>query len=52
MSAVLSDEEISVLVDNPKVSNERLSALMLDICQGQVDEEGANFLKLLVQNNR
>ncbi|MDD1627976.1 MAG: F0F1 ATP synthase subunit delta, partial [Methylococcaceae bacterium] len=48
----LSDEEISVLVDNPKVSNERLSALMLDICQGQVDEEGANFLKLLVQNNR
>ena len=25
---------------------------MLDICQGQVDEEGANFLKLLVQNNR
>jgi len=52
MSAVLSDAEISVLVDNPKVSNERLSALMLDICQGQVDEEGANFLKLLVQNNR
>ena len=52
MSAVLSDAEISVLVDNPKVSNERLSALMLDICQGQVDEEGANFLKLLVLNNR
>ncbi|MDD5413063.1 MAG: F0F1 ATP synthase subunit delta [Methylobacter sp.] len=52
MSAVLSDKEISVLVENPKVSNERLSALMLDICQDQVDEEGANFLKLLVQNNR
>jgi F-type H+-transporting ATPase subunit delta len=52
MSAVLSDEEISVVVDNPKVSKERLSALMLDICQGQVDEENANFLKLLVQNNR
>ncbi|MCL7422193.1 MAG: F0F1 ATP synthase subunit delta [Methylobacter sp.] len=52
MSAVLNDEEISVVVDNPKVSKERLSALMLDICQGQVDEENANFLKLLVQNNR
>lgn len=52
MSAVLSDEEISVVADNPKVSKERLSALMLDICQGQVDEENANFLKLLVQNNR
>ncbi|MGR9013299.1 MAG: F0F1 ATP synthase subunit delta [Gammaproteobacteria bacterium] len=52
ISAVLKDKEISVVVDNPKVSKERLSALMLDICQGQVDKEGANFLKLLVQNNR
>ncbi|MEF3073505.1 MULTISPECIES: F0F1 ATP synthase subunit delta [unclassified Methylobacter] len=52
MSAVLSDKEISVVVDNPKVTKERLSALMLDICQGQVDGESANFLKLLVQNNR
>ena len=52
MSAVLSDEEISVVVDNPKVNNAKLSALMLDICQEQVDEEGANFLKLLVQNKR
>ncbi|TAK64852.1 F0F1 ATP synthase subunit delta [Methylobacter sp.] len=52
ISAVLNDKEVSVVVANPKVSKERLSALMLDICQGQVDEEGANFLKLLVQNNR
>ncbi|MDP3876635.1 MAG: F0F1 ATP synthase subunit delta [Methylobacter sp.] len=52
ISAVLNDKEISVVVDNPKVNKERLSALMLDICQEQVDEEGANFLKLLVQNNR
>ncbi len=52
VSAVLSDKEISAVVANPKVSRERLSALMLDICQGQVDKEGANFLKLLVQNNR
>lgn len=52
ISAVLNDKETSVVVNNPKVSKERLSALMLDICQEQVDEEGANFLKLLVQNNR
>jgi F-type H+-transporting ATPase subunit delta len=52
ISAVLNDKEVSAVVANPKVSKERLSALMLDICQGQVDEEGANFLKLLVQNNR
>jgi len=52
ISAVLNDKDFSVVVDNPKVSKERLSALMLDICQGQVEDEGANFLKLLVQNNR
>ena len=52
MSAVLRDQEISVIVDNPKVNTERLSALMLDICQEQVDGEGENFLKLLVQNKR
>ena len=52
MSAVMKDEEISVVVDNPKVNSSKLTALMLDICQEQVDEEGANFLKLLVQNKR
>jgi F-type H+-transporting ATPase subunit delta len=52
MSAVLNDKGISAVIDNPKVSNDRLSTLMLDICQGQLDREGENFLKLLVQNNR
>jgi F-type H+-transporting ATPase subunit delta len=52
MSAVLKNEEISVVVDNPKVNKQRLLALMLDICQGHVNEENENFLKLLVHNNR
>ncbi len=52
LSAVLGDKELAVMVGNPKVSKARLSALMLDICQGQVDAEGENLLKLLIQNNR
>jgi len=52
LSAVLRDENISVVVDNPKISKQALSTLILDICQGQVDDEGVNFLKLLVSNNR
>lgn len=52
LGTVLSDKDVSAIVDNPKVSKERLSQLMLDICEGQIDEEGANFLKLIVQNNR
>ena len=52
MSAVLKNEDISVVIDNPNVNKERLSALMLDICQEHINEENGNFLKLLVHNNR
>ena len=52
MSAVLKNEDISVVVDNPKVNKQRLSAFMLDICQEHVNEENGNLLKLLVHNNR
>jgi F-type H+-transporting ATPase subunit delta len=52
MSAALNDKEMSAIVGNPKVSKERLLTLMLDICQESIDEEGVNFLKLLVQNDR
>ncbi|RIZ67565.1 MAG: F0F1 ATP synthase subunit delta [Methylococcales bacterium] len=52
MSAVLKNEDISVVVDNPKVNKQRLSTLMLDICQEHINEESGNFLKLLVHNHR
>jgi F-type H+-transporting ATPase subunit delta len=52
LSAVLKDEDIIRVVDNPKVGKARLLALMFDISEGQIDQEGANFLKLLVQNSR
>lgn len=52
ISTVTSAKTVSEIVDNPKVSKDRLSTLLLDICQGQVSTEGENFLKLLVQNSR
>ena len=52
MSAVLMNKDISVVVDNPKVNKQRLLALMLDICQGHINDENENFLKLLIHNNR
>jgi F-type H+-transporting ATPase subunit delta len=52
LAIVLKDENIIAVVNNPKVSTERLEGLMLAICDGQVDKEGENFLKLLVQNRR
>ena len=52
LSAVISSKEMSVLVDNPKVKKDRLTELLLDVSKGQIDNEGVNFLQLLVQNNR
>lgn len=52
IEAVLKDHAVSQIVENPKISNERKSDLMLDLCQDQGDQEVANFLKLLVHNKR
>ncbi len=52
LAAVLSDEAISGVVDDPKIGKSKLSTLLLDICQDQIDKEGGNFLKLLIENNR
>jgi F-type H+-transporting ATPase subunit delta len=52
IAAVVKDNGIATIIENPKVSQERLIRLLLDICQGQLNAEGENFLKLLVQNDR
>lgn len=52
MSAVMASKEMSALVNNPKVKKGRLTEMVLDVCHGHIDKEGANFLKLLLQNNR
>jgi F-type H+-transporting ATPase subunit delta len=52
LSAVMNSKEMSALVGNPKVKKDRLTDLLLDVSKGHIDNEGVNFLKLLVQNNR
>ncbi len=54
LAAVLTDKSISGVIDDPKVGKSALSTLLLDICEGQLDQEqeGSNFLKLLIENNR
>ncbi len=52
LSVVIQDEEMSVVIANPKVSQEQLTQLLLDICQDQLKEQGINLVKLLVQNDR
>ena len=52
LAAVMDDKEISVIVDNPEIGKDRLTVFMLDLAQGKINDEGASFLKLLIQNNR
>lgn len=51
-STIVSDEAMSAVLGNPKISRQDLLAAILDLCQGHIDEEGANFLKLLIHNDR
>lgn len=52
LATVLSDKSISCVINDPKIGKSQLSTLLLDICEGQIDQEGSNFLKLLIENNR
>ncbi len=52
LSVVIQDKEVATIIVNPKVSQDKLTQLLLDICQDQLTKDGANFLKLLVQNGR
>lgn len=52
LALVMQDDEMAAVIANPKVTQEQLTQLLLDICQDQLQKEGVNFLKLLVQNDR
>jgi F-type H+-transporting ATPase subunit delta len=52
LSVAIQDTDLSAIINNPKVSEDRLVQLMQGICQDQVKGEGLNFLKLLIENSR
>lgn len=52
LSVAMQDENLAEIVNNPKVSEDKLVELMIGICQDQVKGEGINFLKLLIENSR
>lgn len=51
-AVVLQDGNVIKIVNNPKASKDQLVELMLDIGQDRIDQEGQNFIKTLVQNQR
>ena len=52
LAQVVQDQDMAVIVLNPRVSKERIIQLLLEICQDQVDGQAINLLKLLVENGK
>ncbi len=52
LKAVVTNDEMAKIVNNPKIKKEKLVELILSVCDIKISSEGANFLRLLVQNNR
>ena len=52
LSVVMQDKDLISLVGNPKVERNRIIQLILEVCSDHLDAEGANLVKLLVQNDR
>jgi F-type H+-transporting ATPase subunit delta len=51
-SAVARDPQMSRLIDNPRVPRERFVEFFLDVCGKKLDQDGANFIRLLAENRR
>jgi len=49
---VVTDKTMQDYVNNPKVEQETLTRLMLEVCGDQLNELGKNFIKVLVANKR
>jgi F-type H+-transporting ATPase subunit delta len=52
LAAIATDEQIKVLIGNPKVPPRRLGELLLGICGDKLTDEGRNFVLLLAENGR
>ena len=52
LTCVIRDSDMAAIVNNPRVSKERITQLLLDICQDQIDAEVSNLVKLLVENGK
>jgi len=49
---MVQDQELSAIISNPRVAKERITQLLLDICQDQIDDEAKNLLKMLIENGK
>lgn len=52
MTAIVSDADMSVMLDNPKLSKAETGELLIKVCGDNIDNEAGNLIKLLADNDR
>ncbi len=52
ISAIVGDEAFSGLVNDPRIEGARIADLLIELSQDVLPTGGANFINLLVQNDR
>ncbi len=52
LSAISLDEDFSTLVNDPRIENNRIIDLMIELSKDVLPIGGENFIKLLVENDR
>lgn len=51
-AAVVHDTKMNTLLDNPRLSWQQEAELIETVCEGQLNDHGKNFIKLLAQQGR
>ena len=52
LSMALADPDLSRIMEDPRLLRSQRESLLLEVSEGQVNEAGANLLRLLVRNGR
>lgn len=52
LAAIVSDAQVAALIADPAVSSERVATLVVDVAGASLGERGANFVKVLADNDR
>jgi F-type H+-transporting ATPase subunit delta len=52
VTGVIADPQVAALAENPQMPRARFVEFVLDVCGKRLDEDGANFVRLLSENRR
>jgi len=52
LTVISNDESFSAMVNDPRVSDSRISDLLVDLAKESLPDGGTNLINLLVQNDR